>query len=110
MIERPPACQSLKLRRVRTLLACIAWIDVAFSIPYQNLIGTRKDIDFGAPWPACLDLHTERLRQRHLRPFEECRSRWLIVLHKTLSLSIPTQFIPALLGFVFGIEGGIGRL
>ncbi len=72
--------------------------------PHLNGIGTRKDTDFGAQWLACMDLHIERSRQRHLRPFEEGRSRWLIVLRKTLSFSIPSRFIPALSGLVFGVQ------
>jgi hypothetical protein len=65
--------------------------------PYLNRIGTRNDTDFGAQWLACTDLHIERSRQKccHLCPFEEGRSRWLVVLRKPLSFSIPSRFIPA---------------
>ena len=72
--------------------------------PCLNRIGTRNDTDFGAQWLACMDLHIERSGQRLLRPFEEGRSRWLIVLRKTLSFSIPSRFIPALSGWVFGFQ------
>ena len=66
--------------------------------PYLNRIGTRNDTDFGAQWLACTDLHIGRSRRvcYHRRPSEEGRSRWLIVLRKTLSFSIPSRFIPAL--------------
>jgi len=40
----------------------------------------------------------------HKRPSEEGRSRWLIVLRKTLSFSIPSGFIPALSDAGFGID------
>jgi hypothetical protein len=71
--------------------------------PRLNGIGTQDETDFGAQWLACMDLHIERSRQRRrrLRPFEEGRSRWLIVLRKTLSFSISSRFIPALADSVF---------
>jgi hypothetical protein len=74
--------------------------------PYLNRIGTRKDTDFGAQWLACKDLHIGRSRQKcyHFRPSEEGRSRWLNVLRKTLSFSIPSRFIPALSGLVVGVQ------
>ena len=76
--------------------------------PCLNRIGTRKGTDFGVQWLACTDLHFERSGRRccHLRPSEEGRSRWLIVLRKTLSFSIPSRFNPALSGLVFGSPGG----
>ncbi len=40
----------------------------------------------------------------HFRPSEEGRSRWLIVLRKTLSFFIPSRFIPALSALVFGFH------
>ncbi len=78
--------------------------------PYLNRIGTRKDTDFGAQWLACKDLHIGRSRQKcyHFRPSEEGRSRWLNVLRKTLSFSIPSRFIPALSGLVFGVQAQRG--
>ena len=74
--------------------------------PCLNRIGTRLGTDFGAQWLACTDLHFGRSRRmcHHKRPSEEGRSRWLIVLRKTLSFSIPSRFIPALSGLVFGKE------
>ena len=77
--------------------------DLMLPSPYLNRIGTRNDTDFGAQWLACTNLHFERSRQKccHLRPSEEGRSRWLIVLRKTLSFSIPSRFSPALSGLVF---------
>ena len=80
--------------------------------PYLNRIGTRNDTDFGAQWLACTDLHIERSRQRccHPRPFEEGRSRWLIVLRKTLSFSIPSRLIPALSDWVFGFQSNRKQL
>jgi hypothetical protein len=74
--------------------------------PCLNRIGTRNDTDFGAQWLACTNLLFERSRQRRyrIRPSEEGRSRWLIVLRKTLSFSIPSRFNPALSSLVFGVQ------
>jgi hypothetical protein len=82
---------------------------------YLNRIGTRLGTAsfndyWGAQWLACTNLHFERSRQRccHLRPSEEGRSRWLVVLRKKLSFSIPRRFIPAHSGLVFGVHARWG--
>ena len=74
--------------------------------PCLNRIGTRLGTDFGVQWLACTDLPIGRSRRicHHKRPSEEGRSRWLVVLRKTLSFSIPSRFIPALSGLVVGFQ------
>ena len=71
--------------------------------PCLNRIGTRLGTarinkHWGVQWLACTDLRFGRSGRmcHHKRPSEEGRSRWLIVLRRTLSFSTPSRFIPAL--------------
>ena len=91
-LARPPAFTLTTCSRVATEFDQASFVGMQLETELCQPLFQR--IEAGVCF--CFVLETD------LRPFEEGRSRWLIVLRKTLSFSIPSRFIPALSGFVFG--------